>query len=97
MQAKNINDCVKKLVSDYALLCAVTKGYKAQDAADSIIALVNYDSKSDNPYEFADAMLDTDLDTMVRESLHYEICNYFGISYDDWNAYARNITETYWA
>ena len=97
MQAKNINDCVKTLVEEYALLCVVSKGYEAQDAADCIIALINYDSASDNAYEFADAMLDTELDTFVREMLHYKICNYFDISEDDWNAYARGVREAYWA
>ena len=64
-------------------------GYWMQDNADKISELLSYDSDSDNEYEFASAMLNSGLDTMVREDLHSVVCDYFDISYDDWVAYCN--------
>ena len=64
-------------------------GYWMQDNADKISELLQYDSDSDCAYEFASAMLNCGLDTMVREDLHSVVCDYFDISYDDWDAYCK--------
>lgn len=64
-------------------------GYWMQDNADKISELLQYDSGSDCEYEFASAMLNCGLDTMVREDLHSAVCDYFDISYDDWVAYCK--------
>ena len=64
-------------------------GYWMQDNADKISELLQYDSDSDCAYEFASAMLNCGLDTMVREDLHSAVCDCFDISYDDWDAYCK--------
>ena len=64
-------------------------GYWMQDNADKISELLQYDSSSDCEYEFASAMLNSGLDTMVREDLHDAVCSYFGISDADWVAYCN--------
>ena len=64
-------------------------GYYMNDCSDKIGELLQYDSDSDCEYEFASAMLNCGLDTMVREDLHEAVCSYFNISYDDWVAYCK--------
>ena len=64
-------------------------GYWMQDNSDKIGELLQYESDSDCAYEFASAMLNSGLDTMVREDLHSAVCDYFDISYDDWVAYCN--------
>lgn len=64
-------------------------GYWMQDTADKISELLSYDSESDCAYEFASAMLNCGLDTMVREDLHGAVCDYFDISDADWVAYCK--------
>ena len=61
--------------------------YYMQDCSDKISELLSYDSDSDCEYEFASAMLNCGLDTLVREDLHAAVCDYFNISYDSWVAW----------
>lgn len=63
--------------------------YYMADTNDKISELLQYDSDSDCEYAFASAMLNANLDTMVREDLHSAVCDYFDISYDDWVAYCN--------
>jgi len=63
--------------------------YYMADCADKISALLQYDEESDCAFEFASAMLNCGLDTMVREDLHSAVCDYFDISDSDWNAYCK--------
>ena len=63
--------------------------YWMQDNIDKSGELLQYNSESDCAYEFASAMLNCGLDTMVREDLHSAVCDYFDISYDDWVAYCK--------
>ena len=63
--------------------------YYMSDCADKISELLQYESESDCEYVFASAMLNCDLDTMVREDLHSAVCDYFDISDDDWVAYCK--------
>ena len=63
--------------------------YYMSDCADKISELLQYESESDCEYAFASAMLNCNLDTMVREDLHSAVCDYFDISDDDWVAYCK--------
>jgi len=100
MTTQKIQKAVVELVAEFSAYIGSTAddiaagnesyedmAYYMSDTADKISELLQYESDSDCEYEFASAMLNCGLDTMVREDLHDAVCSYFGISYDNWVAY----------